>query len=207
VEPLVRSRGAEAGLRLTPRQGWRSTLSLWTVGLDSELLFVGDAGTTEPSDASRRLGVTWTNFYRVIPALTADLDLSLARARLLGAAPGEALIPGALERVLAAGLTWEPPVSGPFAALRLRHFGSYPLLEDGSERADPATLTNLNIGWALPRGLRLGVGILNLLDVEAADIQYFYASRVHGEPLNGVEDIHFHPVEPRQLRFTATWGF
>ena len=52
VDPLVRSRGAELGVRLSPASRWRSTLSLWALGLNSELLFVGDGGATEPSFAS-----------------------------------------------------------------------------------------------------------------------------------------------------------
>jgi len=207
VDPLVRSRSAEAGLRLNPAQGWRSTVALWSVDLDSELLFVGDAGTTEPSDATRRRGVTWTNFFRVGPSLTADLDVSLARARFAGAPDGNDRIPGAMERVVTGAVAWEPVAAGPFVALRLRHFGAYPLVEDDSRRAPASTLLNLNLGWAAARDLRVGVGVLNLLDARASDIEYFYPSRVRGEPLEGVEDVHFHPVEPQLLRLTATWGF
>ena len=81
VDPLVRSRGAEVGLRATPANGLNTTLSFWTLELDSELLFVGDAGTTEASDASERVGVTMANFWRFDPTWSADIDLSLTRAR------------------------------------------------------------------------------------------------------------------------------
>jgi hypothetical protein len=45
-----------------------------------------------------------------------------------------------------------------------------------------------------------------LENVVAADIQYFYGSRLRGEPAGGVEDVHFHPVEPRQLRVSMAFG-
>lgn len=205
VDPLVRSTGAEIGLRTTPMPGWRSTLAGWTIDLDSELLFVGDAGTTEASDASRRFGITWTNFYRITPRFAADLDVSFARARFPDLPSGENYIPGAIERVIASGLTWEPETSGPFAELRLRHFGNYPLIEDDSIRADAASLMNLNVGWAFG-DLRVAAALLNVFDEKASDIEYFYASRIPGQPAGGVEDVHFHPVEPRQLRVTASWG-
>ncbi|MEZ4423740.1 MAG: TonB-dependent receptor [Gemmatimonadota bacterium] len=206
VDPLVRSRGAEIGFRSTPVTGLRSTFALWAIELDSELLFVGDAGTTEPSDGSRRVGVTFANFYRFSPRVTADLDVSFTRARFLDVDEGQDRIPGALENVVAAGVAWEPGGDGPFAALRLRHFGAYPLIEDDSERARPTSLVNLNLGWQ--RGpARLGVAFLNLLDAEDSDIQYFYGSRLTGEPVDGVEDLHFHPAEPRQVRVTLSWGF
>jgi hypothetical protein len=205
VPPLVRSRGAEIGVRSAALAGLRSTLALWTVELDSELRFIGDTGTTEASDPSRRVGVTLANFYRAPSGLTADLDVSFTRARTLDVPSDQDLIPGALENVIAAGLGYEPEGDGPFGALRLRHFGAYPLVEDGSERAEASSLFNLGLGYR--RGsVRLEVSVLNLLDEEHSDIQYFYTSRLAGEPAGGVDDVHFHPAEPRQLRVSLSWG-
>jgi outer membrane receptor protein involved in Fe transport len=201
----VRSRGAEIGLRANPVPGWRSTLALWALNLDSELLFVGDGGTTEPSDRSRRSGATLANFYRPVPQLSLDADISFARARFSGVEPGSDHIPGALENVLAAGATWAPRRTGPFGALRVRHFGSYPLVEDNSVRATATTLVNASFGYLL-NGMRLQASVLNLLDARASDIQYYYASRLAGEAATGTGDVHFHPVEPRQLRISLGWG-
>jgi hypothetical protein len=205
VDPLVRSTGAEAGVRTSALPGLRSTLAIWTVELDSELLFVGDAGTTEASDGSRRVGVTLANFYRAESGLTADLDVSFTRARTLGVPEDQARIPGALENVIAAGIGYVPEGDGPLGALRLRRFGSYPLVEDDSERARASSLLNLNLGYRLG-GARLDAAVLNLLDEEHSDIQYFYTSRLAGEPAGGVDDLHFHPAEPRQLRVSLSWG-
>ncbi len=206
VDPLVRSRGAELGVRATPLPGWRSTLSLWALRLDSELLFVGDAGITEPSAASGRRGITWANFYRPTPQLSLDFDLSFARARFRGVRAGEDHIPGALEHVVAAGATWSGLGGGPFGAIRLRHFGSYPLMEDNGVRARASTLVNGDLGYRSARGLRLQLNVLNLLNSRASDIQYYYTSRLAGEPAAGVGDVHFHPVEPRQVRVSLGWG-
>jgi len=205
VDPLVRSRGGEVGIRLSPGSGLQSSLAGWLLELDSELLFVGDAGATEPVGASRRTGVTWANHYRSEAGLTLEVDLSFARARLSDAEEGEDRVPGAMERVVTGGLGWLPS-AGLFGSLRLRHFGEYPLIEDNSMRADPATLLNAEFGYRLRNGLRLEIAVLNLLDSEASDIEYFYASRLPGEPADGVEDVHFHPVEPRQVRASLTWG-
>jgi hypothetical protein len=205
VDPLVRSRGAEVGLRISPLPGWRSTLVLWALDLDSELLFIGDGGSTEPSDASRRRGVTWTGYYRPIPPLALDLDVSFSRARLARAPGNGNRIPGALESVVAAGIGWNALDRGPFGSLRLRHFGSYPLIEDNSVRARSATLVNAEAGY-LFTGIRLQAEVLNLLDSRAYDIQYYYRSRLQGEPAAGVDDVHFHPVEPRQVRVSLSWG-
>ncbi len=207
VNPLVRSRGAEVGARLAPVPGLRTTLSLWALALDSELLFVGDAGATEPTTASRRSGVTLANFYRPVPSLSLDLDVSLARARLRDVPANASRIPGALENVVAAGVTWTPPKGGLFGAVRVRHFGAYPLVEDNSARADRTTLVNADAGVRLPRGLRLQATLLNVLNSRGSDIQYFYASRLRGEASEGTSGVHVHPVEPRQVRASLGWAF
>ena len=207
VDPLVRSRGAELGLRASPLRGLRSTVSLWALDLGSELLFVGDAGTTEPSAASRRRGVTFANFHRPTASLTLDADVSFAHARFAGVPKTADRIPGALENVVAGGVTWTSVRRGPYGALRVRHFGAYPLTEDNGVRARASTLLNADAGYRLASGVRLQVTMLNLLNGRAEDIEYFYTSRLQGEPAGGVDGVHAHPVEPRQVRVAMEWGF
>ena len=205
VDPLVRSRGAEIGLRADPVPGCRSTLALWALNLDSELLFVGDGGTTGTSARSRRSGVTLANVYRPVPQLSLDADISLAHARFDGVEPDADHIPGALENVVAGGIAWMSRKSGPFGSLRVRHFGSYPLVEDNGVRAPATTLVNASVGYPLGR-VRVQASVLNLFNARASDIQYYYASRLPGEAPSGAADVHFHPAEPRQLRVSLGWG-
>jgi hypothetical protein len=47
----------------------------------------------------------------------------------------------------------------------------------------------------------------NLLDTDASDIDYFYASRLPGEAADGVADVHTHPTLPRTLRLSMRWRF
>ncbi len=205
VDPLVRSRGAEVGVRTATDRNARVSASLWTLALESELLFVGDAGTTEPQGRSRRHGVTVASFWRPMRALTFDGDVSFTRARYLDEPVGEQAVPGALENVVAAGVTWEPMRDGPVAALRVRHLGAHPLVETNAVRGTATTLVNATLGWSL-RGARVTAGLYNLLGSAARDVQYFYASRLAGEPAGGVEDLHYHPAEPRQLRLALSFG-
>jgi hypothetical protein len=55
--PLVRSTGGELGLRSEIVSHVQSSLALWYLKLGSELVFVGDAGTTEAGRPSQRYGV------------------------------------------------------------------------------------------------------------------------------------------------------
>lgn len=137
--------------------------------------------------------------------LSIDSDISFARARFAGTEPGADRIPGVLENVVAGGVTWAPRETGAFGTLRVRHFGSYPLIEDNSVRARATTLLNADVGYLLG-GVRVQATVLNVLDARASDIQYYYASRLPGEIASGAADVHFHPVEPRQFRISLDWG-
>jgi hypothetical protein len=206
VTPLVRARGAEVGLRTVRLRGLQSTVALWYLGIDSELLFVGDAGTTEAGRPSRRVGIEWTNYARLAPWLTIDADLAFTRARFTDDDPAGTRIPGALDRVISAGVTVEPqrPL---FGSLRVRHFGPRPLIEDASVRSNGTTLWNGEIGYRISTRARLVLEAFNLFDAEVSDIDYFYASRLPGEPADGVEDVHFHPALPRSVRFGIQLSF
>jgi outer membrane receptor protein involved in Fe transport len=96
--------------------------------------------------------------------------------------------------------------SGWFGSLHLRYFGERPLIEDGSVTSDDATVLNLRAGYQTKKW-SLKLDVLNLLDSNDHDIDYFYASRLPGEPAEGIEDIHFHILEPRTLRFYAAYNF
>ncbi|MEM9168254.1 MAG: TonB-dependent receptor [Pseudomonadota bacterium] len=203
VDVLVRAEGAEIGARME-RGAFNATLVGFWLELDSELVFVGDAGTTEPNDGTRRFGVEFNAFWRPAPWVVLDATAAYTDARFKNAAPGEDRIPQAVESVFGAGVTVEPFQD--FAAtLRLRRFGEAPLIEDGSVFSEPTTIVNL--GFYKDFGAaRLSLDILNLLDSEDADITYFFESQLPGEP-GPVEDIHLHPVEPRQLRGSIAFAF
>jgi hypothetical protein len=204
VDPLVRTRGAEIGARTAAIPNVTASAALWILGIDSELLFVGDAGTTEASRASERFGVEWTAEWRPTSKLALDAQAAWSRARFTGGggASGGAAgdrIPGALERVLAGGVSVRD--LGPwFASVRVRSFGPRALVEDGSVRSEASTLLSAQVGYKLANGLALSLQGLNLTNAKASNIESFYASRLPGEAAEGVEDDHFHPVEPFTLR-------
>jgi hypothetical protein len=204
VDPLVQSKGAEIGLKTVWLDRWNASLALWYLDLDSELLFVGDAGTTEPSGASERWGIEFNNFWVINEVWTLEADLAWTDAQFQDA-PGEDEIPGALPFVATGAISAVYP-NGLFGSFRLRYFDGAPLIEDGSVEGESATMVNLSLGWG-NETWRIQADILNLFDSTDKDIQYFYASRLPGEPADGVEDIHFHVFEPRQLRVYASLFF
>src|SRR5262249_15634796 len=86
--------------------------------------------------------------------------------------------------------------------LRLRYFGPRPLTEDGAVRSKATTLVYADLGYALNERWRVAFDVFNLLNAKASDIDYYYTSRLPGEPLAGASDIHTHPTEPRDFRLS-----
>lgn len=206
VAPLVRARGLETGLRTELVPGLQSSLSLYRLDFDSELVFVGDAGTTEAGRASRRSGFEINNYYKPVSWLTIDTDLAFAHARFRDADPAGRRVPGAVEGVASVALAVE---KGRFTgALQLRHFGARPLLEDNSVRSHSTTTLNGRIGYRLSRAFRVELEGFNLTNRRASAVDYYYASRLANEaPGSSTEDIHFHPIESRSFRLTLTTHF
>ncbi|MFI5119807.1 MAG: TonB-dependent receptor [Thermoanaerobaculia bacterium] len=206
VKSLVRAKGAEVGVRSTALKGFQTTFSVWLLDLDSELVFSGDAGDTEPSRASRRIGFEWANYWSLNRWLTLDADLAFSRARFTQFDPVGDHIPGAIEGVASAGLSVHS-LSGLFGSVRYRYFGPRALVENNSVRSDASTEVNLRAGYQLTSGLRVTLDVFNLFNQQSSDIDYYYTSRLPGEPLDGVNDIHFHPVDKRSFRGSLTYSF
>ena len=115
-------------------------------------------------------------------------------------------IPGAIEGVASAGVSVNN-LSGFFGSVRVRYFGPRALIEDDSVRSKSSTLVNFRAGWQATPWARLTVDVYNVLNTQASDVEYFYASRLPGEPAAGVEDVHLHPVDPRTIRAGLTLSF
>ena len=210
VNPLVRSKGGELGLRTEVIPGLQSSLSLWALQLDSELLFVGDAGETAPSRASKRYGVEWNNHYIARPWLLLDADVAVSRARFTEPDPADPLlgnhIPGSIQTVVALGATVTD--LGPwFGQFQVRYFGPRALEENNQQRSRATTLAYLRAGHKISRNVKVALDVFNLFNRQGSDIDYHYASRLKGEPAGGFNDIHFHPVEPRSVRLSLIANF
>ncbi|WP_454623687.1 TonB-dependent receptor [Bradyrhizobium cenepequi] len=206
VPLLVRSKGAEVGVRTKAIEGLTSSLAVFVLDFDSELLFVGDAGTTEPSRPSRRVGVEWTNQYKPVPWMRVDFDLAYTRARFTDFDPVGNFIPGAPAWVASSAVTFGRE-TGWFGALTARYFGPRPLIEDDSVRSQSSLIFNARAGYQFDNGMRLQLDVLNLFNANTNQIEYYYLSRLPGEPIDGVADRHVHPAEPLAVRLTLAARF
>lgn len=202
---LVRTKGAEVGVRTRAIPGLTSTISLFMLDQASEIVFSGDAGDTEASRASRRYGIEFTNDYRPFSWLSVDADLAVTYARFVGYnqdqadlyaslagypeaqfgnAPGTH-IPNAPSVVASVGLTLGEQV-GWFGGLRWRYLGSVPLTEDNAWRSMPVSIVNGRIGYRTADGWRIQLDVLNLFDAKTNQISYGYGSLLKTDSLYGL---------------------
>ena len=199
---LVRTKGLETGVRTRIVPGLDSSLSLFLLDQDSEIIFAGDAGDTVASRPSQRYGFELTNHYRPQSWIDIDADLAMTHARFvgfdsdqaavyeslagfpqaqIGNAPGN-YIPNAPAMVASAGITLGEK-TGPFGTLRWRYLGSTPLTEDNAFRSPATSIFNARIGYRDANGWRIQLDVLNLLNTKANQITYAYGSLLKTDSL------------------------
>lgn len=194
------SSGAELGARWSGK-GLTATAALWALHLDSELVYIGDGGDTASSDGTNRTGVEFLLDYSPRPGLDFNLSAAASYARYEG---GDR-IPNALEYVLTGGMTARltPRLS---MTLTGRVLGPAPLIEDNSARSDTTIFVNGLLDYDFDR-FQVKLEVLNLFNSKGDEIQYYYTSRLPGEPAEGVDDYHFHAFEPRTIRLSLRVPF
>ncbi len=208
---LVRSKGAEIGVRSEMLPGLQLTGSTFLLDYDSEIVFVGDAGTTEASRPSRRVGWEVGALYKMASWLTLDIDYASTTARFKTDDPEAAgrRIPGAVEGVAKVGLSFSNlggPLAGLFGSVNWRYFGPRPLIEDNTVRSRATAPLSAQLGYKFSDTFIARLDGFNLLNQKASQIDYYYASRLRGEigSVDSVNDTHFHPLEPTSVRLTVT---
>ena len=96
---------------------------------------------------------------------------------------------------------------GLFGSVRVRYFGPRSLIEDDSVRSPSTTIVNAQVGYKFNETWTASVDLLNLFNERSSDIDYYYTSRLSGEPAEGADDIHTHPNEPFAARLTVSAKF
>jgi len=204
---LVKTHGEEIGVRTEMVPHLQSSLSLWRLTLDSELVFAGDAGTTQASRPSLRRGIEWSNRYIPHNWLLVDFDVSVSRAQFTGSDPAGAgtYIPGAIDRVASLGVTVKD--LGPWSGtVHARYFGPRPLIEDNSQRSQSSVIFSARASYKVDAKTSINLDVFNLFNRKSNDIEYYYPSQLRNET-SPVKDIHFHPAEPRTARLTLVMHY
>ncbi|MEP7349913.1 MAG: TonB-dependent receptor [Sphingorhabdus sp.] len=173
------------------------TGNYWWSGIDSELIYVGDSGAVEPSGSGRRRGYELTAWWKPTDWMTVDAVWTGAKSRFADLPKGTNFIPGALRSSGELGVATHSDRWN--ASLRIRHLGPHALNESNSAKGSAATLANARVAFT-PGNWAFSLELLNAFDSEEHDVDYFYPSRLPGEPAEGVEGYNSKIVEPRQIR-------
>ena len=88
---LIQTKGGEIGVRTVAVPHLQSTVSLWYLHSNSELLQDGDTGGTVASEqSSNRYGIEWANYYTPRDHLAFDFDIADSRALFTAIDPDDA---------------------------------------------------------------------------------------------------------------------
>jgi len=204
VETLPRAVGGELGTRVSVSDRLTLGAAAWLLDLDREFVFVGDAGTTELSGATRRVGVDLEARVQLLPWLSADADLNLSRGRFRNAPSSSNRIPLAPNATSTGGLTAQHP-AGVRASLRYRHIGDRPANEDGSVTAEGYTVLDAFAAYRIGRA-EVSLTAENLFDVAWNEAQFDTESRLPGET-GSVSELHFTPGNPFNVRLGVGYRF
>jgi len=205
---LAGSIGEEIGMRSEIVPGLQSSLAVWRLASDSELVYGADSGGTEINGASWRHGVEWNNHWIANAHVLVDADLAWTRARY--AHPGENgqagdHIPNAVSKVASVGVSLHG--FGPWSAdTKTLYIGGYPLSQDGRLRAPSSVVTNLRLRRELNPRMALTLDVLNAFNRQYFDIAYDQDYRLSPVASQVPDGITVHPGELRVYRLTLQLG-
>jgi outer membrane receptor protein involved in Fe transport len=198
---LARAIGAETGLRMKPTKGSRVSADIWYLHLSSEQVWSGDAGGTEPSDATRRFGLDIEGSVAATPYLSLDANVTWSHATFVANQGNGGALALAPRWMGSGGATLHDAKQ--FVALRARGIGDRPGNDSGTLTAEGYVIFDIIAGRKLG-GMDLNLTINNALDTEWREAQFAEASRV--TPTSDiVEQMHFTPGMPLTATLSAAY--
>jgi outer membrane receptor for monomeric catechols len=201
---LVPATGYEVGTRVRPWKPLMLTAAVFRIDLDSEQVYEGDEGTTEPSPATTRTGAELGARLGFGRWLFGDVDATFTKAVYRENAGNGNAVALAPTRTLTGGIGFRTRV-GTFGSLRVRHIGARPATEDRSITAEGWTVVDAQVGHRLGP-FELALDVQNLFDTDWREVQFATVSRLATERAP-VRDISFVPGWPRTVMGRLTGYF
>lgn len=196
--------GGDFGVIWKPRPKMVLNAAVWTLYLDQEFVYVGDAGIVEPSGRTERQGAEFSMRYELFDHLLISADANYTFARSAADPEGDNFIPLAPDLTAVGSLKWIDP-KGWFIGMNVRYMDDRPANENNSIIAEGYTVVDLNAGYQWNK-LAFGLQIQNLFDTEWNETQFATESRLQ-EELESVEEIHFTPGTPFFAKGSIAYRF
>lgn len=197
--------GADLGAIVKPIKGLIVNAALWSLALQQEFVYVGDAGVVEPSGKSQRFGVDFGARYQINKWLYANADINYTYARSIEQPEGQDFIPLSPDLTSSGGLSVQElkKFSG---GISYRYIKDRPANEDNSIVAEGYFVTDLNVNYAFAKNWNIGLIVENLLDTVWNETQFATETRLFNE-VNPVEEITFTPGTPFSARVKLSVNF
>ncbi|WP_224369188.1 TonB-dependent receptor [Hyalangium versicolor] len=221
VTPLTRARGYELGARTRLFDALDLAGSVFLLDLDSELVWVGDEGTTEARGPTRRRGLEAEARWRILPWLFADADLTVSRATYVENAGNANAVALAPTLIIGGGVSARHP-SGIYGRVGVIHLGDRPATEDRFLTAEGFTRVDATVGYRAT-WFEATLGLQNVLNTEWREAQFANVSRLPSETgpescpagtrsagddsFEGCEDLHFTPGAPLNAQASLSFFF
>ena len=179
--------------------------SLWSLFLESELVYVGDEAVVEPSGKTQRMGIDFTGRYQFNKWLWADLDLNYAKGRFVDEAAGEDYIPLAPVFTSVGGVTFKF-LNGINGRLGYRYIDDRPANEFNSVTAKGYFVMDALLNYTTGN-YNIGLTFNNLLNnVTWNEAQFDTESRLINDT-DPVSELHFTPGTPFYVKLTTSLFF
>lgn len=188
---------ADLGAIIKPTDKLVLNAALWSLFLEQEFVYVGDAAIVEPSGKTRRIGADFGFRYQLTDWMYANADINYTLARSTEEPEGQDYIPLAPDLTSSGGISFTD-IGNFSGGINYRFIKDRPANEDNSIVAEGYFITDLNLNYAW-NNWTFGVIVENLFDQQWNETQFATESRLFNEP-NSFEEIHFTPGTPFYLR-------
>lgn len=203
-EILPTAFGTDFGFITKPADRLVINAALWSLFLQQEFVYVGDAAIVEPSGKSQRFGADFGLQYQFNDYLFFNTDINYSYARSIEEPNGQDFIPLAPDLTSSVGLNfknWNKFSGG----ISYRFIKDRPANEDNSIVAEGYFISDLNLNYT-HKNWTVGLIVENLFDSEWKETQFATESRLLNEPTS-FEEIHFTPGAPFFLRGKVSVNF
>lgn len=197
--------GADIGAIVKPTKGLILNVALWSLALQQEFVYVGDAGVVEPSGKSERFGVDFGARYQINKWLYANADINYTYARSIEEDDGQDFIPLSPDLTSSGGLYIQnlEKFSG---GISYRYIKDRPANEDNSIIANGYFITDLTANYAFAKNWNIGIIVENLFNTAWNETQFATETRLFNEA-TPVEEITFTPGTPIFARLKLSVNF
>lgn len=205
VNTLPWSVGTDLGAMLKPAKNLVIQPILWYTYLSNEYVWNGDSYGTSDVGKTRRYGVDLTVNYQPVSWLYLDADANYADPKLVGEPAGNNYLELAPTFTSTGGVGVQLK-NGFTANLRYRYMHNRPATQDNSIVAQGYFVNDLLLGydrklWAF------NIQIQNLFNVNWNEAMFAETTRLHGEPVGGIEQLTFTPGTPFYIKAGVTLKF